>query len=70
MQKEDIKLRLPCDDDLYEEDQAETRTPFFDNGYIDKRLTRLDERSTAPGMMAYLVQLTAILGDIFRQACK
>lgn len=66
MQKEDVVARLPCDDDLYEE-QAETCTPFFDNGVIDKSLTHQSGTSTSPGMIAYLIQIASISGDMFRE---
>ena len=62
VQKEDIFLRLPCDEDSYEK-QLKTDMPYFDNGIIDKQLTHIHDRSSI-GIMAYLVQFSSIWGDM------
>ncbi|MCJ1285421.1 hypothetical protein MMC26_004761 [Xylographa opegraphella] len=62
VQKEDIFLRLPCDEFSYEK-QLQTDMPYFDNGIIDKQLTRVHDRSSM-GIMAYLVQFSSIWGDM------
>ncbi|MCJ1293626.1 hypothetical protein MMC34_005181 [Xylographa carneopallida] len=62
VQKEDIFLRLPCDELSYEK-QLKTDMPYFDNGIIDKQLTHIHDRS-AIGIMAYLVQFSSIWGDM------
>ncbi|MCJ1382054.1 hypothetical protein MMC17_005166 [Xylographa soralifera] len=62
VQKEDIFLRLPCDEISYEK-QLKTDMPYFDNGIIDKQLTHIHDRSSM-GIMAYLVQFSSIWGDM------
>ena len=62
MQKEDIFLRLPCDELSYEK-QLQTDMPYFDNGIIDKQLTHVHDQSSI-GIMAYLVQFSSIWGDM------
>ncbi|MCJ1401829.1 hypothetical protein MMC11_005046 [Xylographa trunciseda] len=62
VQKEDVFLRLPCDELFYEK-QLKTDMPYFDNGIIDKQLTRVHDLSSL-GIMAYLVQFSSIWGDM------
>ncbi|MCJ1407477.1 hypothetical protein MMC19_001548 [Ptychographa xylographoides] len=68
LQKEDIFLRLPCDDHRYEQ-QLQTEAPHFDNGIIDKRLVNPLAHATK-GFMAYLITLATIWNDMLAEAYR
>lgn len=59
---QDVFVRLPCTDDMYERSIA-SNAPFFPNGIIDPESTPVSPTSPlAP--MAWLVLIAAIWGDI------
>ena len=62
LRKEDIFLRYPCLDEKFA-NQEETMTPFFDNGLVQSSLALLKGRPSL-GIMAYLVQVSSIWGDV------
>ena len=65
---EDCLLRLPCNEKMYEEGNIPV-TPFFDNGTIDPQQFVHNE-SGALGMMAYLVQIASIWGEVLARAYR
>lgn len=60
MQCRDIFTRLPCPDTLYDED-AIPEMPLFDNGVIDKRLTR---SSATLGGLGYFAQIATLFSEV------
>lgn len=65
---EDCLLRLPCNEKLYEQGTIPL-TPFFDNRRTDPQQFVYSE-SNAPGMMAYLVQIASIWGEVLARAYR
>ncbi|KAK4986356.1 hypothetical protein LTR66_007887, partial [Elasticomyces elasticus] len=59
---EDIFLRLPCPEHVYE-NGTESQAPFFDNGIIDPAEARLTPGS-AVGAMGHLAVVSSIWGDV------
>ena len=62
LRKEDTFVRYPCLDEKFA-NQEETMAPFFDNGLVQSSLSLLLGRSSL-GIMAYLVQVSTIWGDV------
>lgn len=65
---EDCLLRLPCNEQMYEKGHIPL-TPFFDNRKIDPQQFVYSD-SNAPGMMAYLVQIASIWGEVLARAYR
>ncbi|MCJ1473635.1 hypothetical protein MMC13_002286 [Lambiella insularis] len=61
-QKEDVFLRLPCNEVCYDK-QMKTDTPYFDNGNIDKQMNNAHDPQSL-GFMAYLIQISTIWSDM------
>lgn len=59
---EDTFIRLPCDEDIYENQEPVT-TPYFDNELTDQRLCQNVVPSKL-GPMAYYAQISSIWGDV------
>lgn len=59
---EDTFIRLPCDEDIYENQEAVT-TPYFDNELTDQRLCQYVVPCKL-GPMAYYAQISSIWGDV------
>ncbi|KZF20154.1 hypothetical protein L228DRAFT_213466 [Xylona heveae TC161] len=65
---EDVFLRLPCRDDLFE-DGVESSAPFFDNKIINSELCRsVNERNINP--MGFLVQIASIYMEVARDVYR
>ena len=62
LQSQDIFLRLPCDEDIYCRQKA-SNAPFFNND-LYRTNTGQAQRYAAVGPMAYLVDVSAIWGDV------
>ena len=60
--KEDTFARLPCGEEMYEK-QETTTTSYFDNGIGDPLFSQASDEPPL-GIMAYLVQITSIWGDV------
>jgi hypothetical protein len=65
---EDCLLRLPCNEQMYEQGNIPL-TAFFDNRKIDPQQFVYSD-SNASGMMAYLVQIASIWGDVLARAYR
>jgi Fungal specific transcription factor domain len=65
---EDCLLRLPCNEKMYEAGHIPL-TPFFDNRIIDSQQFVYGD-SNDPGMMAYLVQIASIWGEVLARAYR
>ena len=63
LQVEDIYLRLPVNDAVFEA-QQHVDVPYFDNGYLDEHLCKVTDPSSL-STMASAVQITSIWSDIF-----
>jgi hypothetical protein len=63
---QDCLLRLPCNEQMYEQGNIPL-TPFFDNRKVDPQQFVYSD-SNAPGMMAYLVQIASIWGEVLARA--
>ncbi len=59
----DTFLRLPCEEAFYER-QEDSRTPYFDNNFLDSSRCQIGDSSTEPSTMAYLIQISSIWGDV------
>lgn len=65
---EDCLLRLPCNETMYEAGDIPL-TPFFDNRENDSEQFVYNQSNT-PGMMAYLVQIASIWGEVLARAYR
>ena len=63
LQNENCLLRLPCGEAAYDQEGEMPLTPFFDNGIVDPKTSRQADRSDI-GMMAHLVEVSGMWGDV------
>ena len=68
LHNEDCLLRLPCNEQKFEQGTIPL-TPFFDNRKIDLQQFACND-PTSLGMMAYLVQIASIWGEVLARAYR
>jgi hypothetical protein len=68
IQKEDIFLRLPCNDKFYEDGRS-CVVSYFDNGMLDHEMLNIHESSAhRASTMSFLIQSLSFAGDVLQQA--
>lgn len=68
LQSEDIYLRLPCEETVYEA-QEYAETPFLNNGVVDRKLCQSTGKIKI-GSMAFSVQISSIWSDVLSRISR